>query len=157
MLIRAIPAFNQFEGRRSALPLFRCADRLLFGGGLLGCALILAGCTNAEQSPLPVQVGGYVEYDACLAVGKAVSSPAGFSVRTRPETSAPVVATLTEGQFVWMCDSTDDQAWTGILLSHREDGRIACGVSGTIAERRDYTGPCLQGWVPREVVILYAE
>ncbi|MEM6475376.1 MAG: hypothetical protein AAF687_04350 [Pseudomonadota bacterium] len=151
MLIFRQTAFRQLEGQCDALPLFRCATV-----GLLACALTLGGCTKADQSPLPVQVGGYVDDDACLAVGKVEPGATGYAVRNRPAIDAPIVGTLSEGQFVWMCDSTEDQAWTGILFSHRPDGRISCGVSGTTIERRDYTGPCRQGWVPREAIRLFA-
>ncbi len=49
-----------------------------------------------------------------------------------------------------------DRAWVGILYSQRMDGRIRCEVSSPIALAQNYNGPCFQGWVPAETVVLFA-
>lgn len=103
---------------------------------------------------MPVQVGGYSDDDACLAIGRIVE--ADLVVRSAPGAGAEIETVLRKPTFVWMCDSTDGGTWTGILYSKRGDERLACGVSGTIPHRRDYTGPCGQGWVPSAAIELYA-
>lgn len=120
-----------------------------------GCALFLSPAKNA----LPVQIGGYSDDDACLAVGRPVQDAGQartLEVRIRPDHRSPLSGTIGQDGFFWMCDTTADGAWTGILFTAQEDGRIACGVSGTIAQRHDYRGPCLQGWVPSNTITLYA-
>ncbi len=109
--------------------------------------------------PVAVQVGGYPDDDACLAVGRVVparGSMARLEVRDRPDRRGRVVTSIPSDSFVWICDVSANGEWIGILFSHRRDGRISCGVSGTISKRDDYAGPCRQGWVPHDTIVLYA-
>ena len=111
------------------------------------------------REPVAVQVGGYPDDDACLAVGRVApvhGSKLKLEVRDRPDDKGRIVASIPADSYVWMCDVSANGEWTGILFSHRPDGRISCGVSGTIPEREDYDGPCRQGWVPQDTIILYA-
>ncbi|MBV7257957.1 hypothetical protein [Erythrobacter crassostreae] len=122
--------------------------------------LSLQACTPPTLNVTLVQIGGEEEFDACPGVGRMAALPgsdAPLEVRARPEFDAPVTGYVDPGAFVWMCELTDDRAWHGVLYSHREDDRIPCEVSSPIAERQDYSGPCQQGWVPDETIVLFAD
>lgn len=123
-------------------------------GASLALVVSLCGCVTNSAQPIPVQVGGYADDDACLAVGKIIQGP--VAVHAGPSPKAEVVDTLADRSFVWMCDTSGEGSWIGILFSHRRDGRLSCGVSGTIPVRKDYDGPCREGWVPAEAIVAYA-
>lgn len=127
--------------------------------GLLAfSALILLACAPPTLDRVPVQIGGEADFDACPGVGKIgameTNSTATQKVYAKPDPHAKVVGHIKPGEFVWMCDWTEDAKWIGILYSHRKDGRIRCEVSSPIEVRRAYDGPCHQGWVPEETVLL---
>jgi hypothetical protein len=123
----------------------------------VGLALSLLSPAMAEEPLVAVEIGGTVEWDACIAFGEVVGL-AGESVDTLPVRAAPAddaaeIDRLAEGDGVFMCDERGD--WLGIV--YYPPGELkSCGVGSVIVERVAYAGSCRSGWVPAHLITLVA-
>jgi hypothetical protein len=108
----------------------------------------------------PVMVGGSSELDACGAVGVPQGlNPKGdnfLAVKSAPNISAKRKTKLTPGQQFIICEYSADEKWIGILVPIGKMGLDACQVTGPIAKRQVYRGPCMQGWVAARYVQVVA-
>jgi hypothetical protein len=143
---------------------------------LLALTMLLAGC--GERAPRQQQAGGsttppYVRdqadpsllgearmpvrvgelgpnFSACTARGgtrdRAPGGP--VPVRAAPFAQAGEIDRLPAGAEFFICSRTHDQGWFGIVYDSGGQAAERCGVSGPVAARRDYAGPCAAGWVP---------
>ena len=113
---------------------------------------LLVGFTYADNS-MPVMYGGYVDYDACGAIGEirginkkgdgfvVIRSGAGTKFRMKDKIRK-------NGTKIIMCDNHGK--WIGIVYG--ED----CGTSSPIAKKQPYKGSCKSGWVYQKYVVLTA-
>lgn len=69
-------------------------------------------------------------------------------VRAAPYQRSGEVDALPPGSEFFICSRTHDQRWFGIVYDAGGRAAERCGVSGPVAARRDYGGPCTAGWVP---------
>lgn len=110
--------------------------------------------------PVPVQVGGTDEFDACGSSGKVVGLDRNgdnfLSVRAAPDRQALETDRLRPDADFYMCDGTKDEAWVGIVYEAGGKLGSGCGVSSPIAKRGNYAGTCRSGWVSRKYVQLVA-
>ncbi len=120
-------------------------------------ALCLASPVKAERWMLvaPVMIGNDqgLGIDACGVVGMIKGSDGGgddytVAVRSVPNSGAEVDR-LTQGEVVYLCDTSEDGMWIGIVSPNAIDAE--CNVSGTTSGGAEpYSGPCRSGWVPKE-------
>lgn len=99
--------------------------------------------------PRPITVGGQgADADSCAMVAEVANLDQGedgyLSVRDAPNTSVKERDRLDAAQIVQVCASSP--GWSGVVYATAEDGPADCETAG-IAEERNYTGPCSQGWV----------
>lgn len=113
--------------------------------------LFLTSMAVAKDSSVPVLIGVYGdgELDACMSIG-AVSglNPKGdgfLAVRSGPAGHYKLLDKLKEGQRVFLCSSSEDELWQGIVYA--SDAKVDCGVSSPVKSARAYKGPCKSGWV----------
>lgn len=90
--------------------------------------------------------------DACGGVGATTGAVA---LRSGPGDRHGGVEQLGSGAQVYMCDTSPDEKWVGIVAIPAGDG-ADCGVSSPIAQRQAYDGSCRSGWVPADSVTLIA-
>ena len=100
--------------------------------------------------PMPIRVGGDgPEIDACGTYAEVANlDPAGdnyLSVRDAPSTETKERDRLDAGQGVEVC--AIDDGWSGIVYAKEGDEEQDCGTGSPVPEKRNYTGPCRQGWV----------
>lgn len=119
---------------------------------LLLLTLLTGLCCNTEAGGhrVPVMLGihGEPELDACLSMGVA---PREVQVREAPSAKARVVLTLAKGQEAFLCDSSKDGRWEGIVVPPSPG--FDCGISGEWGPGpTPYRGPCKSGWVPEGTV-----
>lgn len=127
------------------------------------CLLMLAG-TPALAAPASydraVRVGGEAEYDACGSVARVVGlNPRGdnfLAVKSGPDLRARRTDKLGPEAMVFVCDSTRDGAWTGIVYDPSGEISGRCGVTSPIASARPYRGPCQSGWVATKYLKIVA-
>jgi hypothetical protein len=109
--------------------------------------LIVAGIAVASERPVPVMLGGDLDFDACQVIGAVKGlDPRGdgfLAVRAGPEAHYKMLDQLNNGQLLYICDSKGD--WLGVVYD--ADPERDCGVGTPWAEREPYTGPCKSGWV----------
>jgi hypothetical protein len=107
-----------------------------------------------------VRIGeGGPRFDACQSVGQ-MRGRSTLAVRAAPFDSAAQRAEIAGGQYVWICTSSHDQQWFGIVyddtapLNEGEArGPGECGVSSPVRTKRAYDGPCKSGWVESNFII----
>lgn len=106
----------------------------------------------------PVWYGDAPGLDACAAVGEVSGLKEGgdgyLSVRALPSTEGEETDRLKNGQQIFFCDATEDEAWIGIVYD--KTGKLDCGTGSPIPEHTTYTGPCDSGWVSRKFLTLIA-
>jgi hypothetical protein len=92
-------------------------------------------------------------FAACPAAGttRHLKAGEGLPVRGAPFENAQETGTVANGAQFFVCTRSHDQKWLGIVY---DQGALTerCGVSGPLARRRDYEGPCRSGWVPSAFV-----
>ncbi len=148
---------------------------------ILLTALVLAGCgervrddhfsnTTETEQPVPpaatevagapVRVGELgSNFAACNAVGatRRVEAGAGLPVRNAPFDGAEQVGEVAPGARFFVCTTSHDQRWSGIVWDEASGTLDArCGVSTPLPRRQDYAGPCRSGWVQSAFVRLVA-
>lgn len=122
--------------------------KILFALALLSYSLV----SFADNVAMPVMVGGEDEMDACASIGVVSGlKPGGdgfLAVRTGTNASYKQLDKLLEGQQVFICDSSSDGKWYGIVYSQRSE-QVDCGVSSPISPAQPYKGQCKSGWVSK--------
>jgi hypothetical protein len=102
----------------------------------------------ADNSSMPVMVGSDDDIDACASVGEVAGlTPGGdgfLAVRSGAGTHYRLVDKLLAGQQVFICDSSTDNKWLGVVYSKNGQN---CGVSTPIIPAQPYKGRCKSGWV----------
>lgn len=87
--------------------------------------------------------------DACPGTGQVIGLRKGgdefLAVRTGPSTEHPLSDKLKEGQTFYVCSSSKDEKWVGIVYS--TDKTNDCGVTSAIKKLAPYRGKCKQGWI----------
>ena len=99
--------------------------------------------------PRPITVGGQgTDADSCGVIAEVAKLEQGedgyLSVRDAPNSEVKERDRLDTGQIVQIC--TASGGWSGVVYATAEDDPADCETAG-IAEERNYTGPCSQGWV----------
>jgi hypothetical protein len=103
------------------------------------------------QSTVAIRVGELgPNFAACNAIGATRDrAPGGpVPVRSAPYEQAGEIDRLPPGAEFFICSRTHDQRWFGIVYDSGSGAEERCGVSGPVAARRNYAGPCAAGWVP---------
>jgi hypothetical protein len=108
---------------------------------------------------VPVMVGGDSEQDACGGAYQVVHlNPRGdnfVSLRSRPSTTGRELARLRSGQMGFLCDSSPDHQWEGVVYAP-PGSDMDCGIGTPITRKRPYRGPCTSGWVSSRFLELVA-
>lgn len=98
----------------------------------------------------PVRIGELgPNFAACNSQGEVRerTTDGPIPVRAAPFEQAQEKGQLPPGSTFFICSSSHDQRWMGVVYD--SDGRAnrSCGVSAPVRARRDYQGPCESGWV----------
>lgn len=123
---------------------------------------------NGQPGERAVRIGeGGPRFDACQSVGQ-LRGRSTLPVRAAPFDSAAQKAEIAGGQFVWICTSSHDQQWLGIVYDDAapviegegegQSGAAArgpgdCGVASPVRTKRAYDGPCKSGWAESNFII----
>ena len=117
----------------------------LCAGACFAILLLISFWSIADS----VTIGGNDDLDGCPSLGLVSgfkSKRNGFlAVRTGPNAKYAILDKLNAGQKVFICDTSKDGNWFGIVYSHRAIDD--CGVSSPINPARPYKGKCKSGWV----------
>lgn len=111
-------------------------------------AAATAACDQPQAAalpPVPVNIGGETEGDACGGLGQVANlRPGGFvAVRTGPGARFAERDRLFASRTVWLCEERG--GWQGIVYA--ANPQMDCGVATAQARRSVYRGPCRSGWV----------
>lgn len=126
---------------------------------LLPLMMFLASMAVAKDSSVPVMIGEFGDdMDACMSIG-AVSglNPKGdgfLAVRSGPAGHYKLLDKLKEGKQVFLCSSSKDELWHGIVYT--SDANVDCGVGSPVKSARAYEGPCQFGWVSNKWIKVIA-
>lgn len=86
------------------------------------------------------------EMDACGGLARVATYEGEEMVRERPDAEALETDRLKHETLVWLCEGAGE--WQGVVYPSGDFQELGdCEVSGAIAERRPYDGPCRHGWV----------
>ena len=100
---------------------------------------------GAEESRVPVMIGGEAVLDACGSRGEVAGLkpvPGNtLTVRAGPGFNHPRLDELLPGAKVWIC--AREGRWVGVVYGA---DLSQCGVSVPAPKRHAYTGPCSSGW-----------
>ena len=103
-------------------------------------------------------VGGSDDLDACPSYGVVSglkSKKNGFLVvRSGSNIIFQKIDKLQEGQKVFICETSTDRNWFGIVYSHNNAND--CGISSPISPTQPYKGKCKSGWVNARWIKLLA-
>jgi hypothetical protein len=135
---------------------------------IVPCLLLIA-CTEPPNNkpqvdnvtPRPVMVGGFMHADSCTStgtIGPLRKGGDGFvAVRAAPSTAASRLDRLKQGRPLWLCRSTKDEQWVGVVYPENPDNMHECRVSDEAQGKPvPYAGPCKSGWVARRFITLSA-
>jgi hypothetical protein len=132
-----------------------CGQPVPKGNGAADSNAALPDMVTAEPTAVAIGELG-ASFDACSAAGTTSHVEAGdaLPVRAAPFDNAAQTGSVAPGARFFVCSRSLDQKWFGIVYD--EGGALAqrCGVSGPIAARRAYAGPCRSGWVASPFVKL---
>jgi hypothetical protein len=119
--------------------------------GKILCAVVflLYALPSTAGNVMPVMVGGEADLDACSSIGVVSGLKQGgdgfLAVRAGASASYKLVDKLLEGQKVFICSSSSDNKWYGIVYAQGDEQD--CGVSSPISPSQPYKGKCKSGWV----------
>ena len=91
---------------------------------------------------------------ACSSISRVKDG--GTDVYWAPGETRAIKAKLAGGAKVSLCEATDDDAWFGIVFPAPGTDKDMCGVGRTVANAREYQGPCRWGWIKGGTVRLGA-
>jgi hypothetical protein len=110
-------------------------------------------------APVPVRVGERgPSLAACNAAGttRRLESSESLAVRAAPFDNSDQTGAVPAGGRFFVCTSSLDQKWFGIVFSDGFALDDRCGVTDPLPARRSYDGPCKSGWVSSPFVKLIA-
>ena len=122
-------------------------------------ALALAGCSQPAPPADNAKVAGGdpVATRAVMIGTEGPSLPAcssisrvkdgGTDVYWAPGETRAVKARLAGGTPVSLCEAADNDAWFGIVFAAPGTDKDMCGVGRSVANAREYQGPCRWGWI----------
>ena len=82
---------------------------------------------------------------ACSSISRVKSG--GTDVFWAPGETRAVKAKLAGGTNVSLCEAADNDAWFGIVFAAPGTDPDMCGVGKSVANAREYQGPCRWGWI----------
>ncbi len=82
---------------------------------------------------------------ACSSISRVEDG--GTDVYWAPGETRAVKARLAGGARVSLCEATDDDAWFGIVFAAPGTDESLCGIGKSVADAREYQGPCRWGWI----------
>lgn len=82
---------------------------------------------------------------ACPSVSRVIES--GTDVFWAPNEVRAVKAKLAGGARVALCEATDDDKWFGVIFPAPGGDIDLCRVGRSVANAREYQGPCRWGWI----------
>ena len=91
---------------------------------------------------------------ACSSVSRVVDG--GTDVYWAPGETRAVKAKLAGGAKVSLCEAADNDAWFGVIFDAPGTDPDMCGVGKSVANAREYQGPCRWGWIKGGTVRLGA-
>jgi uncharacterized protein YgiM (DUF1202 family) len=126
---------------------------------LILMVVLLIAPAYAKSAGEPVMVGGDTDQDACVASGVVhglrTIRAAFLVVRNGAHVHSRKIDQLREGQSVFVCDTSANGHWLGIVYSSNKEIND-CGVSTPIAIEQPYRGKCRKGWVNARWIKLIA-
>ncbi len=107
--------------------------------------LFLTLACAATEPDVPVVIGGDEDLDACSSTGVVKGIRTSLAIRAGPGAGHRLLDALNNGDPLFVCGSSNDGKWYSVVYA--KDTTAECGVSGPIAKRGTYGGPCKSGWV----------
>ncbi|MFZ1742580.1 MAG: hypothetical protein WAT93_06985 [Pontixanthobacter sp.] len=102
---------------------------------------------------VPVQLEAIEDLDACsLGTIANVGDDSSAMVLSGPWSDYEVVDYLSDGTYVWVCQSDGD--YYGIVYTSDED--LDCEVSSPVEATVNYSGECDTGWIKSDWVEVVA-
>jgi len=122
-------------------------------------ALALAGCSQPAPPPDNAKLAGGAPIatravmigtegptlPACSSISRVKDG--GTDVYWAPGETRVAKARLAGGTPVSLCEAADDDAWFGIVFAAPGTDKDMCGVGKSVANAREYQGPCRWGWI----------
>ena len=113
---------------------------------------------SADNLATPVIVGSDDNLDACPSLGVVsglkLKGDGFLAVRSGASTKYALIDKLQQGQKVFICNTSKDGNWFGVVYSH---GNVDdCGVSSPVNPAQQYKGKCKSGWVNAHWIKLLA-
>jgi hypothetical protein len=82
---------------------------------------------------------------ACSSISRVKAG--GTDVFWAPGETRAIKAKLAGGARLSLCEATDDDAWFGVVFAAPGTDPDMCGVGRSVANAREYQGPCRWGWI----------
>ena len=82
---------------------------------------------------------------ACSSISRV--KPGGTDVFWAPGETRAVKAKLAGGANVSLCEAAENDAWFGVVFAAPGTDPDMCGVGKSVANAREYQGPCRWGWI----------
>ena len=82
---------------------------------------------------------------ACSSVSSVKAG--GTDVYWAPGETRAVKAKLAGGSNVSLCEAADNDAWFGVVFAAPGTDADMCGIGKSVANAREYQGPCRWGWI----------
>ena len=120
------------------------------------CACLPRGIDAAQIRPaIPLMVGGQEASEGCTGTATiSIRSGTTLNLRAGPGLTHPVIARLSDGQRVSICQRRD--GWVGVLVFRTGPGPSDCQVSDAGPKPTPYAGPCVSGWITAKYVRILA-
>lgn len=115
----------------------------------------LAATDLTPLASQPVRIGSEgITLEACPSVSRVKDG--GTDVYWAPGETRVIKARLAGSARVSLCESTDNDAWFGVVFPAPGLDMDRCGVNKAVASVREYQGPCRWGWIKGGTVRLGA-
>jgi hypothetical protein len=116
---------------------------------------------NAPVVERTVKVGlNGPQCDACgsngRVVGLNVNGDNFLAVKAAPSMSSRRIDKLGPGFEVYVCETSKDQKWLGVVYEPDGQPSANCGVTSASGSTRKYSGRCQSGWVYAKYIDIYA-
>lgn len=121
-------------------------------------AVAAAAAPAGRPAPVPVTVASEPELDACpsYATVTGLRREGFLAVRNGPGTGYEQVDTFHAGDAFFICATSKDGKWFGIVYPPADDADRDCEVGANGTAPRAYAGPCRSGWVHSNWVTIIA-
>ncbi|MBK8283680.1 MAG: integron [Ahniella sp.] len=112
----------------------------------LTAAMVTSAALADEVRPVRIATHEQPDLDACLSMARVVEAGGtGLAVRAAPDGAAAVTDEIAVGAVVFLCDTSEDEVWSGVVYPQTEDQD--CGLGSGVETPKPYDGPCKSGWV----------